>query len=393
MEALKPSNPGYLDLTPSSFKPLLVAVALSVGAVAAAALFHQAPPHAPDRAGGITTDKAGISLASNAAQWKAIRLGTAKAAGEAWSAPYPARFRVNEASAARVGAPLSGRVSRVYVELGDEVKAGDKLFSVASPDVAAFRAEQRRAALDLDVAKVAHDRVVAMVNARALPGKQETEADAQVRESQLALELANSRLASLRVPQSGGGDFTVVAPRAGVIVKKSVLPSQQVDADEVLVDIADLGTVWAVADVFEGDASRLQQNGSVLVTSPLVPGLSAEAKIESVASVVDPERHTVSVRAVIPNESQALRPNTYIEMSFREPAAAGAVEIAASALVSSGTDRYVYLQEGAGHFVRRPVQAGWSHANRVVVTSGLAPGDVVVDEGGALLDNQIALDN
>src|SRR6478735_8617181 len=136
MEALKPSNPGYLDLTPSSFKPLLVAVALSVGAVAAAALFHQAPPHAPDRAGGITTDKAGISLASNAAQWKAIRLGTAKAAGEAWSAPYPARFRVNEASAARVGAPVSGRVSHVFVELGDTVKAGDRLFSVASPDVA-----------------------------------------------------------------------------------------------------------------------------------------------------------------------------------------------------------------------------------------------------------------
>lgn len=387
----QPSSP--LLVPNKNIFALLGAAGLSALFVAAAALFHQAPPRVPERVTGLKTDKQAIVLASDAAQWKAIKLATASAPGERWSPPYPARFRVNEAAAARVGAPAPGRVSKVFVELGDSVKAGDKLFAVASADVATFRAEQRRAAVDLEVAKVAHERVAAMVEARALPGKQETESAAQMRESQLALELANAKLTSLRVPAGGGSEFVVVAPRGGVVVRKNVLPSQQVDSDEVLLEVADLSTVWAVAEIFEGDAGRIQQGGSVLLTSPLVPGLSVEAKVEMVASVVDPVRHTVSVRVVVPNPDDRLRPNTYVELSFREPTVAGAVEIPSSALVSSGAERYVYVERGPGRFEKRSVQAGWSRSNRVLVSQGLSPGDVVVAEGAGLLDNQIALDN
>jgi len=372
---------------------MLAAAAFSVVGVAAAALFHQAPPRVPERAAGLKTDKQAVMIARDAALWRALKLATATTPGERWSAPYPARFRVNDAAAARVGAPASGRVSRVFVELGDSVKAGDKLFSVASADVATFRAEQRRAAVDLEVAKVAHERVRAMVDARALPGKQETETAAQVRESELALELANAKLTSLRVPASGGSEFVVVAPRSGVVVRKNVLPSQQVGSDEVLIEVADLSTVWAVAEIFEADASRIRPDATVRLTSPLVPGLSLEARVEMISSVVDPERHTVGVRVVVPNPDQRLRPNTYVELSFQEPVVAGAVEIPASALVSSGAERYVYVQTGAGRFEKRSVEAGWSRESRVLVSRGLSPGDVVVAEGAALLDNQIALDN
>lgn len=393
MQASNAPSLGQLLFSRRSLIPSLVAAALSVAAVLVAASFHQPPPHSPERAGGLKSEPNAISLAPGAAQWKAIKLAPVVAASERWSTPYPARFRVNEAKASRVGAPVAGRISKVFVELGDSVKAGDKLFSLASPDVATLRAEERRAAVDLDVAKAAHERVVAMVNARALPGKQETEAAAQVRESELALQLATSKLASLRVPVTGGSDFVVVAPRAGVVVSKSVVPSQQVDSNGVLIELADLSSIWAVADIFEADAARVQHNGKVLLTSPLVPGLSVEANVDMVASVVDPQRHTISVRAVLPNAADQLRPNTYIEMSFREPGLPSGVEIPSSALVSSGTDRYVYVQATPGRFVRRAVQAGWSRDGRVVVTSGLAAGDVVVSEGAALLDNQIALDN
>lgn len=392
MHAVNQPTPPLLLPNKNNFA-LLVAAGVSALCVVAAALFHQAPPRVSERAGGLTTDKQAVLLASNAAQWQALKLASASAPGERWSPAYPARFRVNDAATARVGAPVSGRVSKVFVELGDTVKAGDKLFSVASADVATFRAEQRRAAVDLEVAKVAHERVVAMVDARALPGKQETEAEAQVRESQLALNLANAKLTSLRVPAAGDGEFVVVAPRGGVVVRKNVLPSQQVDSDEVLLEVADLSTVWAVAEIFEADASHIEQGGGVLLTSPLNPGLSIEARVEMVASVVDPVRHTLGVRVVVPNPDQRLRPNTYVELSFREPKVPGAVEIPASALVSSGAERYVYVQRDVGRFEKHAVRAGFSRSSRVLVTDGLSAGDVVVAEGAALLDNQIALDN
>ncbi len=372
---------------------LVAGVVVSGVAMVVAALFHQAPPSALARAGGIKIGHGDITLAADAEQWHAIRLGSALPARELWTEPFPGRFKVNEAAAARVGASLSGRVSHVFVELGDPVKAGDKLFSITSPDVAAFRAEQRKAAIDLEVAKVAHDRVQAMVEARALAGKEELAASAQVRQSDLALRLADAKLASLRVSATGENEFAVVAPRDGVVVEKNVLPSQQVSSNQGLLEIADMSSVWAVADVFEADAATFTTGGTAKLSSSSVPELAIEAKIEMVSSVVEPDRHTVAVRVIVPNPDRRIRPNTYVEMRFQKPPVPGAVEIAASAIVSSGTARYVYVQAGTGHFVKRAVEASSSHANRVVVTRGLVAGDVVVEKGSALLDNQITLDN
>jgi cobalt-zinc-cadmium efflux system membrane fusion protein len=393
MQSVQSANPvegSSLRVNPVA---LAAGVAVSGAAMLVAALFHQAPPVALARAAGIKTGRADVTLAADAEQWHAIRLGTAVSATERWSDPFPGRFKVNEAAAARVGAPVSGRISRVFVELGDPVKAGDKLFSIGSPDLAAFRAEQRKAAIDLEVAKVAHDRVQAMVEARALAGKEELAAAAQVRESDLALRLADAKLASLRVSAAGENELTLVAPRDGVVVEKDLLPAQQVSSNQALLEIADMRSVWAVADVFESDAAGFKAGGAAKLTSSSVPGLAIDAKIEMISSVVDPDRHTVAVRVIVPNPDQRIRPNTYVEMRFQEPPLPQAVEIASSAIVSSGTERHVYVQEGAGHFVRRSVDAGSSHANRVVVTRGLSAGDVVVERGSALLDNQITLDN
>ena len=388
-------NPDLVALPGWRVNPVALGagVVVSAAAMLVAALFHQAAPSALAKASGITTGRGDVTLAPDAEQWHAIRTGTAVPAGVRWSEPFPGRFKVNEAAAARVGAPLSGRVSKVFVELGDPVQAGDKLFTLASPDVAAFRAEQRKATIDVEVAKVAHERVQAMVEARALAGKEELAAAAQVQESNLALKLANAKLSSLKLSPSGENEFAVLASRAGVVVEKDVLPSQQVSSNQGLLEIADMSAVWAVADVFEADAADLRAGGSAKLISASVPDRALEAKIEMVSSVVDPERHTVAVRVVLPNPEGRIRPNTYVEMRFQEPPVPGAVEIAAPAIVSSGTERYVYVQAGAGHFVKRKVDAGSSHANRVVVSSGLSVGDIVVEKGSALLDNQITLDN
>jgi len=237
------------------------------------------------------------------------------------------------------------------------------------------------------------ERIAAMVDAHALPGKDQLEADATLRQSELSVTLANAKLASLRVSQQNNNEFTVLAPRGGFIVDKHVLPAEQVSASQDLVEVADVSSVWAVAEVFEADTIALQAGTPVSLTRAELPGFAVEGTVEMVSSVVDPERHTVSVRVVVPNPDLRLRPNTYVEMRFRQQPTPGSVEIGAAALVSDGADKYVYVEQGAGRFVRRQVTAGSSSKNRVVVTSGLSPGDRVVEEGSALLDNEIVLSN
>lgn len=368
-----------------------IAVFASALAILAAVSFHRKAPPEATAAAGMKVTSSAVSLESAAPQWKVLKVGAVVAPTERWSDPYPARFKVDEAFASKVGSPLSGRVTNVFIELGQPVKAGQPLFAVASPDIAELRASQQKAAVDLDVSKAAYERIKAMVEARALPAKDELESDQQLRQAELSLKLAQTKLSSLKVSSNGDNEFKVLAPRDGAVIEKAVLPSQHVDSDDTLVSIADLNAVWVVADLFEADAVGLTTGMKARVTSPSLPGFQAEADVERVSSVVDPERHTVGVRVKLANADGRIRPNTFAEVRFLSAAAAGSTEIAASALVSDGPKQYVYVQELPGHFVRRDVVAGAVRDGRISIVSGLKPGESVVEQGAVLLDNQIDL--
>lgn len=376
---------------PKRLTPLAVAIGISALATFAAVSFHRKPPPEATAAAGIKVHDAGITIENGAPQWKVLKLGHATAPTERWSDPFPARFKVDEAFAAKVGSPLSGRITNVFIELGQPVKAGQPLFAVASPDVAELRATQQKAAVDLDVARAAYERVKAMVEARALPAKDEIESDQQLRQAELSLKLAQTKLRSLKVSSAGDNEFKVLAPRDGAIIEKAVLPSQHVDTSDTLVSIADLDAVWVVADLFEADAVGLAAGMQARVTSPSLPGFQAEAGVERVSSVVDPERHTVGVRVKLSNADGRIRPNTFAEVRFLTSAAPGTTEVAASALISDGPKQYVYVQDTPGHFQRRDVVAGAVRDGRTSIVSGLTAGETVVEQGAVLLDNQIDL--
>jgi RND family efflux transporter MFP subunit len=262
---------------------------------------------------------------------------------------------------------------------------------VASPDIAGLRAEREKAAVDLDVTKASLERIKAMVNARALAAKDELEADQQFRQAQVALRLAQSKLASLKVSSRADNEFTVVSPRDGIVVEKNLLPAQQVSPEAGLVDVADLSQVWVVAELFEADAIGIKEGSLAKITSPSLPDLALEAKVTMVSSVVDPTRHTVPVRVRVDNDKRLLKPNIFAQMRFAVAPPEGSGEVKASALVSDGAKQYVYVQAEHGRFIRREVVAGSAREGKVPILSGLKPDEVVVEEGAILLDNQISL--
>jgi RND family efflux transporter MFP subunit len=372
---------------------LLIAGTLGLGAFAATFAFQRSAPPEASAAPGMQVGKSDLTLTDSAPQWKMLRVAQAKAPETHWSESFPARFAVDEALAAKVGTPLAGRVSTVHVVLGQAVKAGQPLFSVSSPDIAGLRAEREKAAVGLDVAKAAFERVKAMVDAEALPAKDALESDQQLREAALALRLAETKIASLKVSAGGGNEFTVLSPREGVVIEKNVLPSQQVDSGAPLVGVACLSTVRVVAELFEADAGGVKRCDDARITSPSLPGFSVDAEIELVSSVADPERHTVAVWARLPNPDGQIRPNAYAEMRLSRVPPTGTLEVPTASLVTDGAHQYVYVEEGHGHFVRRPVVAGTSRDEHLLVYQGLKQGEAVVEQGAVLLDNQISLIN
>jgi cobalt-zinc-cadmium efflux system membrane fusion protein len=382
-----------LSLSRQKLWTFLAAGGLGLATVVGAIAFHRAPPPETSAAPGMRVGKTDLSLDANAPQWKVLKLAKVEQPSTHWSEAYPARFVVDDALAAKIGTPLAGRVSTVYVVLGQTVKAGQPLFSISSPDIAGLRAEREKAAVSLDVSKAGNERVKAMVDARALPAKDALESDQQLREASLSLRLAETKLASLKVSSRRDNEFTVVSPRDGVVIEKSVLPSQQVEAGAPLISVADLSSVRVVADLFEADASGIAKGEHARITSPSLPGFSAEAELEMVSQVADAERHTVAVWARLPNPDGQIRPNAYAEMRLSKAAPPGTLVVPSTSLVTDGAHQYVYVEESAGHFVRRSVVAGPSRDQSLLIYQGLKPGEQVVEQGAVLLDNQIALVN
>jgi RND family efflux transporter MFP subunit len=370
-----------------------IAVVLSAVAVFAAARFQRKPPPPAAQSTNVAVAGSAISITTGAPQWDVIRLGKAEPATEHWSDPVPGYVRVDETRAARVGAPLGGRVVKVFAELGQTVSVGTPLFSVASPDLAALRADLEHAKIDLAAAKTTFDRVHAIVQARALPEKEEVQAGQTLSQAQLAETAAASRLSSLKVATQGYGEFVVKSPRAGQVAEKTVLPGQEIDAGAQgnLMMIADLSSVWVVAELFESDSIGVHPGTKTRVTVASVPGRVFEAEVETVAAVVDPERHSIPIRVRMENPDGLLKPNTFARMQFYTQAPPGSVDIPSSALVTDGSNQYVYTRGPDGKFARAHVIAGAAREGRVIVTAGLNVGDIVVERGAILLDNQIQL--
>jgi membrane fusion protein, heavy metal efflux system len=388
------SAPKLRRTTPYWLQAVGVAAALVLSALAvwgASGYTRQAPP-TPASPPGLTMAESTITLTAAAPQWHMLKLGTAVPAAAQWTDGVPARVHIDETRASKVGTPLGGRVVEIFAELGHTVRKGDPLFVVASSEIAGLRAEQEKAELAVVAARATLAREHDLVAAHAAAAKEEIAARQQLREAEIAATLAKEKLTSLNVSATGH-KFTALATRDGIVVEKNVLLAQEVapETSSPLVTIADLSSVWVVADFFEDDALEIHPGTHAQVTSPALPGTTLEGNVENVASMVNPDRHTIPVRVRVSNPARALKPNMYTRVRFMLQPNPDVTEVPDTALVSDGERQYVYIQESPGSFARREVVAGSARHGIIPILSGLPSGTVVVQEGALLLDNQLTL--
>ncbi|HEX3762820.1 MAG TPA: efflux RND transporter periplasmic adaptor subunit [Kofleriaceae bacterium] len=370
---------------------IVAAVVASVAVILARAYQRPAPVLEPPTP-GMKVGSDSVTLAPGAPPWAVIEVKRPEPPQPNWAAPIPARVVFDESRTARLGTPLAGRVSAVHVAGGQPVKAGDPLFVVSSASLADLVANQQRARVERDTAQAALRRTQDAVDAQVLPEKELVAARQTLANAELALRLADQKLASLKVRSTGGASFTVTATRDGVVVERLVAVGQTVSPDNgSLIAIADLSSVWVVGDVSGSHLSAVRQGTPARIV--LGDGVDADrdATVDQVAAVIDPDRHAVPVRIRIGNPDGALRPNAHVQIRLLDPTPSVAM-LPASAVMSDGEKSFVYLENPTGVFRRRNISVGAVFDGRVPVLGGLAMTDRVVVQGAILLDNEIALD-
>jgi Cu(I)/Ag(I) efflux system membrane fusion protein len=285
----------------------------------------------------------------------------------------------NESSVAIVAPRFTGWVEDLKVaQSGQRVEKGQVLATVYSPELLA--AQQ----VYLNAARWAGD-TASQAGGGAAAGQ-----DADPRKRLQLLGVAKQDIDQLSKNGQPLSLMPVRAPVGGYIARKSALPGLYVTPGTELFQIADLSTVWVVADVYEHDMSRIAVGQRARLLLAAYPGESFTGKVQFIYPAVNPESRTLQARMEFKNPGMRLRPGMYGDVVIELEPAEGLM-VPSEAVVDTGELQYVFLARPGGRFEPRVIRLGARGEERVQVLDGLAEGDVVVTTANFLVDSESRL--
>ena len=309
------------------------------------------------------------------------------------------KVQFNEEQLVRVNAPITGRVIEVLARPGDVIETGQPLFVLDSPDLGQAKSDYAKAVSDLARSERAIKLARELFEIKAVPEKDVREAENDYNKSMAERDRAAARLRTLGIRADQLKDIgdradasttvTVRAPRSGVIVERNLSPGQvvsygQSDTPVSLFVIADLSTMWVIADVYEPDVPKVRLGESVRVTLPCCPQDRYQGKVAHIGAAVDKDSRTLKVRAVVPNPGGILKGEMFVKVSI-DTGSSQALTLPQSAIQRSDGATFVLLEKSKGEYERRTVKTGPEFDGVTEILEGVTPQDRVVSTGGVLL--------
>jgi Cu(I)/Ag(I) efflux system membrane fusion protein len=287
------------------------------------------------------------------------------------------RVEPDERRVHTVTAKFEGYVERLHVNAtGQPVARGQPLFEVYSPELVSAQREYAIAAQGVEALKDADEEARAGMK--------------QLAESSL-LRLKNWDVSEAQIKalaRSGEARRTLTfrSPATGVVTEKKAVQGMRFMPGEMLYQIADLSSVWVIADVFEQDIALVRTGTAATVRINAYPGQSFEGKVSFVYPTLNEATRTVPVRVELANPDLSLKPAMFAQVELPALARDAAVTVPASAVMDSGTRRIVLVELGEGRFEPREVSLGQRGDEHVEVLDGVKEGERVVIAANFLID-------
>ncbi|HWK46908.1 MAG TPA: efflux RND transporter periplasmic adaptor subunit [Stellaceae bacterium] len=191
-----------------------------------------------------------------------------------------------------------------------------------------------------------------------------------------------------RLTGKGGVKRTLAltAPMNGVVMEKLAVEGLHFAPGDTLYRIADLSTVWVLADVFEQDLGLIQAGQEAKVTVPAYPDRAFSGNVAFIYPSINRETRTAKVRIELPNPDLVLKTDMYASAEIAAPVTSSVVAVPDSAVLDSGTRQVVLIERGQGRFEPRPVKLGQKAGGYVEIREGVAAGEKVVVGANFLID-------
>lgn len=316
-------------------------------------------------------------IALDEAQAKAagITISAAGAAKVTTTISLPGEIRYNEDRTAHVVPRLGGVVESVRANLGQSVKKGQVLATIASTGLSEQRSELLTAQKRLSLARTTHEREKKLWEEKISAEQDYLQARQAMQEAEIAVQNARQKLEALGASATSAGglnSYEVRAPFDGMVMEKHLSLGEAVKEDTSIFTISDLSAVWAEVAV-PATALNAVRVGERVTVSATSFNAKATGTIAYVGALLGEQTRTAKARVVLANPEMAWRPGLFVTVEVVSGQTEAPVTVSAEAVQTIEDKPTIFLSVPGG-FVAQEVTLGRSDGKVVEVTKGLQPG-------------------
>lgn len=292
------------------------------------------------------------------------------------------RLAYDETRISRIQTKIEGWIEEVVVNYtGILVKKGQTLATVYSPELFTTQRE-------LIIARKSRDALQGSAFPEIASGA------ASLYESTLQRlklwDITDAQIKEIERKGSPSRAIAIHSPINGFVITRNAYPGQRITPETELYTVADLSSIWVLADVYEYEVNMVKLGQDAVMTLPYNPGKTLKGKVNYIYPELDKTTRTLKVRLQFPNPDFQLKPDMYANVEIRVDHGSH-ISVPDEAILDSGTDQVVFIALDDGHFEPRRIEVGARVGNRSIVLGGLKAGDKVVSSGNFLVDSESQL--
>jgi cobalt-zinc-cadmium efflux system membrane fusion protein len=312
---------------------------------------------------------------------------------------FPATVQANQNELAEVTPLIRGRIVKVYVDVGQDVKTGTLLALLHSVDLGVAEGDYLKAGARLHEAELAHLRAKELYENKAISLAELLRREAAMKTARAEMREAKNRLELLGVPQEEvdrlereltiKADVPLRAPFDGRIIMRNITRGEVVETEQKLFTVANLTDMWVVGNVPEKDVQFIRKDQKVNVIVSAYPHAIVGGIITYVGDMLDPATRTMSLRVTVSNPDRLLKPEMFAIVSVFATSNPDALSIPLAAVHDGAAGKMVFVQRGTGTFEARTVKLGNEEGDMVRVLEGVKAGEQVVTKGSFALKSEM----
>lgn len=310
----------------------------------------------------------------------------------------------NENLLVQVFSQYQGKILKAFYNIGDEVEAGNVLFTIDSPDLLAAESAALAAAGVLELQKRTLARATNLLKSGGSAQKDVDQATSDQQTAEGNFKAAKdavrifgkteAEVEQILVDRKVDSTLVVPSPISGRIVTRNAAPGflTQPGVAPAPYTVADLSTMWMLANVIETDAPAYKLGQEVEVRVPAYPDKVLKGHVNALGAMIDPNTHRQLVRSEIEDPEHLLRSGMLASFIIRVGAPVRSLAVPAEGVVREGDGTMtVWSTKDSRRFTKRTVKTGLQQDGWTQIVEGLAPDETVVTDGAVFLSNKLAL--